>query len=120
MATTAEIKGLFSKEHIAIVLMIIGAYLMNYQTYKQGQTILLQQAKIEASITILNFKLNAASKRELAFSNAFRQKWKTKYQTFFNVGSSPVYNGFSLLASGYRVHQTGGNSDRYDNHICGS
>lgn len=120
MATTAEIKGLFSKEHIAIVLLVVGCYLWNYQTYKQGQTILLQQAEIKASIIILNFRLDAGNKGKLAFADAFGQERKTERETLLNVSSGFVYNPDNLLSSGYRVHKTGGNPDRYNYHVCGS
>jgi hypothetical protein len=120
MATTAEIKGLFSKEHIAIVLMVVGSYVMNYQTYKQGQTILLQQAEIKASIKILTYRLDEQAKKKLAISNAFGQKWKNQHQASLNVGSSFVCHATNINTSGYRLYQTDGNSDRYSYHVCGS
>lgn len=97
MATTAEIKGLFSKEHVVLVLLICGSYWFNYNAYNTSQTVLLQQAEIQADIKILAFKINSNNEKKLAFSDTIRQKRKTEHEKAINA-----YPGLFCHASNRR------------------
>ncbi|WP_372640197.1 hypothetical protein [Ancylomarina sp.] len=95
MATTAEIKGLFSKEHVVLVLLICGSYWFNYNAYNTSQTVLLQQAEIQADIKILTFQINNDNEKKLALSDSFRQERQSEYQKTVNVDSSLFCDAFN-------------------------
>ncbi|MBI9035467.1 hypothetical protein DWB61_03725 [Ancylomarina euxinus] len=101
MATTAEIKGLFSKEHVVLVLLICGSYWFNYNAYNTSQTVLLQQAEIQADIKILTFQINNKNEKKLALTNSFRQERQSEYQTTVNVDSSLFCDASNRYKSRY-------------------
>lgn len=116
MAATEQIKGLFSKEHAALIVLIGFSLYGTWSNHLELIELKIQNAKAIAKIETL---LSNYGKTSIPFTASFRQKRKSKYQKAVITDISHVRFAFDTSQSGYRVYQTACNSDRHSYHICG-
>ena len=78
---TTEIKGLFSKEHSVLVLLICLCLYGTYQNYTKQNALLIQFAEMKADIKILTHQINGKQEKPMVAKDLLRREGKSKLQT---------------------------------------
>ena len=79
--TTTEIRGLFSKEHSVLVILIFICLYGAWKNYQTQNTLLVELAEIKADIKVLTYQIDhGKTKKQLAKGNIDRCKRKSKFQ----------------------------------------
>ncbi|MDE5421756.1 hypothetical protein L3073_06015 [Ancylomarina sp. DW003] len=116
MSTTAQISGLFSKEHTALVVLIGFCLYGTWSNHLELIELKVQNAK---TLTKLETLLKDENPKQLAASDAYRQERKAKFETFTIASFSPFHNGSDHRENGYRIYQAIGLLNRRNRWLCG-